>query len=339
MRRTPYLTRLIFPASLEFRNATLGLRRRVLIGDLRGTLTLPRANNDGITESFSELLPPRVKNIEFLERVYAHSPDNEVEPRIYWGQYFAWNRHDPIGTAVASVRSAALTFAPSQGGHDMSVRKVAERCLADLPAWCSRLVDWVELLTGVDADPRNPLDAAIVPPSWVSPAWVYPTASGPDYDYFNAPVVLLGSTGEHALDTTNWSKAVRAANARQDLPEIWALLRDARRAQRRRNPRRTILDAATATELIVDRQLRVRLRRDNPQALVERLMKDTWQMQRRTRLMTTLGMWLPPDLDTKLLFLRNRVVHGNAPVTRGESAAALEVAEALARRYEMPRLK
>ena len=74
-------------------------------------------------------------------------------------------------------------------------------------------------------------------------------------------------------------------------------------------------------------------------AFVDKLLKNTWQVSRRTDLMKALGMWLPAGLDTKLSELRNKVVHANATVTTLQSKEAMEVAEELARHYVMSLLK
>ena len=237
MRTPPYLNILTFPVSLEFRNSALGLRRRVKIGNLCGTLILPLANNNAIGESFSQLLAPKMKHLDFAERVYAHCHQHEPEGTLRWGGYFTYNQNDPVNTAIASVHSAVLSLSPSQSGRTLSMEQVAEECLQHFPQWCVSLTDWIELMTRDDLNVAHPLNTAFAPLHWTSTAWTHTSGSRPDYKYVNPPLHMFGSDGENAMDAGQWSDAIRAANAMRDLPEIWALLRDARSAQRRGNGR------------------------------------------------------------------------------------------------------
>ena len=309
------------------------------MGNLRGSLILPIANNDAIEKPFAELLPPRAMHVAFATQIYAQSHQSERNGAISWGRYFAYTKNDPVESAVASVHSAILAFSPTQHGRTMSVRQVAEECLEHLPQWCARLTDWIEVLTRDDLNPAHSLSAQIAPKRWTTAAWIHTSSARPEYTFVNPVLSLFGSDGKNAMGASEWSAAIRAANARRDLPEIWTLLRDARGAQRRGNGRRAVLDAATAAELIIDRQLRARLLRDNDVAFVDNLLKSTWQVSRRMDLMKSLGMWLPAGLETKLSSLRNRVGHSNAAVTRGQAIGAVDVAEDLARHYEASLLK
>jgi hypothetical protein len=338
-RPAPYLNIVRFPIPLEFHNSALGLRRRVVIGRLRGTLMLPLPNIDAIEVPFSGLLPPRAKNIDLAQRVYAQGVGGEPDVYVDWGRYFTWHKDRPAETAVASVRLAALSFPQAQPQGVMSLEEVAEECLNHIVDWCSRLVDWIEVLTGDDLDAAHPIHSALDRAPWTSTPWIYVEGDAPQYQFVNPVLRLYGSRGDNAIGPREWSTVIRSANAGRDLPEAWSLLRDARAAYRRDHGRRAVLDAATAAELIIDRQLRAKLLRRNDPPFVDKLLKGTWQVSRRLELMSALGMWLPADIDTKLSSLRNRVVHSNASVTKSDAAAAVDVAEQLARRYEPNALK
>ena len=45
------------------------------------------------------------------------------------------------------------------------------------------------------------------------------------------------------------------------------------------------------------------------------------------------NMWLPPEIQDKVMTLRNKVIHKNASVTKAQAAAAIAVVEELAARY------
>jgi hypothetical protein len=299
---------------------------------------LPRPNGAAIGKPFESLLAPRVKDVDFVVRVHLHVAASE-EPEMYWGKYFAWNQKDPEGSAIASVKHAIVSFAARQGNVTLSADSVTETCLHEFPAWSARLADWIEVLTSEDLNASHPLHVAIAEPRWMSTAWIHSDRRRPDYMFVNPPLTSIGSRGESALDAVLWTRAVRAANNRRDIPEIWALVRDARAAQRRGLGRRAVLDAATAAELIIEKQLRAHLSRVNPPAFVDKLMTSTWQVSRRIELMRSLELWLPAKIDDHLTLLRNRVVHNNAQVKKPAAKAAVDAVEQLARHYELTLLK
>lgn len=336
---TPYLNILIFPRSFQFRNRSLGLRRNIVIGNVRGSLVLPRANNAQIGAPFSQLLPPRVSNASYAEKVHAHVHQNDGEGKLRWGGYFTHNLKDPVNTAIASVHAAILTISPKQKGQTRSLQAVSDECMEHLPAWSSRLTDWIEVLTGEDLNAVHPVTATLMPERWPSTAWIHQNGSKLDYTFVNPPMVLMGSDGKNAMDEKIWSRAITAANAGRNIPDVWALIRDARAANLRDNRHRAVLDAATAAELIVDKQLRAELLRKNSLAFVDNLLKGAWQVSRRIEMMRALSMWLPVALESKLTSVRNKVVHSNAAVTESQADAAVEVAEELARRYAAELLK
>lgn len=334
MRTQRYLNILSFPVAFEFKNGALGARRRVKVGRLEGHIVLPRANNAAIGGAFAELLPPALKHMDFAARVYAQSHRHEFDSRLRWGGYFTYHPTDPVNTAVASVGAAVLAFSNRQSGEELTVHQVGEECLEHFPRWCARLRDWIEVLTRDDLNAAFPVSAAVVPERWTSTAWIrFKDNDGLDRDFINPMLHLFGSDGKNAMDASTWAKAVEAANDCREIPEVWALLRDARAAQIRNQGRRAVLDAATAVELIVNRQLRDRLLEMNPANYVEKAMKGTWQVTRRLDLMVGLGMWVPTGIDAKLTALRNRVVHANDPVTRDQAKQAVDVTEELVRHY------
>jgi hypothetical protein len=269
-----------------------------------------------------------VKDIDFAIRVESR----EENDRVRWGIYTRYNRHDQAGTAVASVGAAVLTIPALQADEEWTLERVAKACINDFPLWCARLNDWIEVLTGNDLNAAHPVDAVLDPAHWTSAAWIQSTAKDVKYEYVNPTInVVLHET--NPMDASRWSAAIRAANGGRDLPEIWVLLRDARSAQRRRQFRRAILDAATAAELIVDQELRNELLKTNAAPFVDKLLKDTWQVSRRLDLMGALGMWLPVDIHDKLTVLRNSVIHKNVVVSREQTKDALDVAYDFANHY------
>src|SRR5262245_20465663 len=113
----------------------------------------------------------------------------------------------------------------------------------------------------------------------------------------------------------------------------YGLLYETLAPQRRGLGRRAVLDAATAAELIIEKQLRSALSSSNPAPFVDKLMKSAWQVSRRMDMMRSLELWLPANIDKDLTSLRNAVVHSNLEVDRVAAKAAVHAVEELARYY------
>ena len=111
------------------------------------------------------------------------------------------NLNDPAKTAVASVSYAAMTFSAQQGDRCLSLNVLAQECLENLPAWCSCLTSWIEVLTKDDLDAAHPLPAALNPERWTTAAWVSSSGGKPKYDYVNGPVHPFVSDGKRAIGT------------------------------------------------------------------------------------------------------------------------------------------
>ena len=234
-----YLNLIHFPVACEFRHAALGVRRQIRIGALTGFINLPRPDATAIGKSFSALLPPRARDIEFAVRVFDHGTSNAWD-RLHWGKYFTYSGKDPEGTAVASVSYAAITFPAVQGGVEKPLEDVANECIDHMPEWCGRLTSWIEVLTTDDLDPAHPVRSTIDPERWTTAAWITSSGAKPDYDYVNPPLILIGSDGKNAMGREQWKAAIRGANTNAEPPEVHLLMRDARAAWMRDQGRRSI---------------------------------------------------------------------------------------------------
>jgi hypothetical protein len=95
---------------------------------------------------------------------------------------------------------------------------------------------------------------------------------------------------------------------------------------------------ATAVELVIEPALRTYLGSSLTPKQIDALLSEEWQFSKRKELMAKNGMWLPPDLQGRVMTLRNKVAHENATVTRAEAESAITVVEQLVSHYAPLRL-
>lgn len=331
-----YLNLIQFPVPCEFRNSALGHRRQVKVGSLKGNIYLPTENLSAISQGRS-LAPPPIRDVDFVAGLFDRHARNEME-RLKWGWYFSHHPKDLAGTAVATVGFAVLAFSEYQSGKSLPLATVSKECLEHLPAWCSRLVDWIEVITKDDLNSAHSIRDSIDPVRWTTAAWITSSVGRPSYCFVNPSMSIFGSSGDRAMTTLQWQVAVRGANRGTDPPDIYLLLRDARAAQMRHHRRRAILDLATAVELIIATALRARLSKAHSQSEIDRQLNQERKFWRRTALMEANGMRVPDGVRVDVMALRNKVIHENASVTQGQSAAAIRIVEELAACYTPLRL-
>lgn len=140
---------------------------------------------------------------------------------------------------------------------------------------------------------------------------------------------------DRAISTAEWDRAVAAANRGQTAPAEHILLRDAREALARDNPRRSVLSAGLGAELSLGAAVRAEVARQGaPTRRVNRSLDRLTFGQLVTSVQTFMpDLWLPPDISPKLVKKRNEAAHTNREITSADARAALDIAETLVARY------
>jgi hypothetical protein len=243
-----------------------------------------------------------------------------AESNSSWGTVV--QRRNQLPTAVL-VERLAFTTEIAGGGAD--VDQAAESIVAAMDAWWDNVRAWLELVTG-----QHLTRVAQEKTKYIgSPTPIWPLNEDGSH---GRPFSFTATVGIH-MDRTApgvtaeiFRDCVSLANHGPKL--AWILLRDARSLARADQPRRAIIDAATAAELAVTAMLDALLVSETPTEAT-RLRNGAKTMKRKLDLLASRGHPLPLSLYDDLGNKRNDAVHEGTPISPGDCRAALAEAAAV----------
>lgn len=250
--------------------------------------------------------------------------DPPVHPNLHGVPEKAWNTEDPWATKYAgfgtdnktALRRIGLELSergrPIPAWHPypenpihtaQQVAKIGGLTAACMTDWFTRVADWAEIVTGEDINHRHPIyDATTIGPGfeyWDGTKW----QTGGFRAMTPTPVALTQVSFQAILD--------RVADFVEPPVEL-QLARDSIAAVRREDPRKAILDAATAVEVCI-----IRLVAATERATGKRCKgKDAGGITPRSKWLELHNPdYAPHPKLSDLTRARNKVIHA------GESAA------------------
>lgn len=235
--------------------------------------------------------------------------------------------------ASVAYLSRAVAVSTYDGPEDDDVRTAfAAETNEAVHAWFGALVAWLEAISGkvigepqVTVEPPHPADRDAVVIDGSGRATHFVEAAHGGRLFINADATL-------SLD--DWTTAAHFVATDAPVPLAHDVLREARRAQRRRDGRRAVIDAASASEVALSESIRQHLE-DAPRDAIDRQLRrmsgvaelyDFHVLAVRHVTVVSHGR-----LASDLAGLRNVVAHAGHRPTTDEVERALAVAEALVR--------
>jgi hypothetical protein len=272
--------------------------------------------------------PPRLRGIKWFTTVNDHYSQDS------WFGWGSFHRGGPNAESwLAHVDSAVLrVVAPDVS--DQGLQDIGLAINRSIYEWYLLLRDWLEALTCVDLGHEH-AEVLASGRSPVETAWWVATSRTPaerGYSLVNPPITIRLRDSPH-VHKNAWQRAVREANAGRLPPDAHLLLRDARAAANRRLLRRCVLDAATATEVVLSPLLVGLLDKAVGPSARQALVSDQTAISRKIPALVGLGISLPAHLQRDLFNLRNKVIHAGRNPATGEARKALEAASAVLRTH------
>lgn len=176
----------------------------------------------------------------------------------------------------------------------------------ELRTWLTILMAWLRVLTGQDLRHDAPL-------FWdrpdMTPGWFYVRQDGQVLgEYFSASGHQQPYPGSTATETEDWQRSLEFASQGTPPDEARTFLQDASGSLGRKQARRCVLDASTASELVLTKALRARILDKNEEATADILL-DRASLGRKVELCKKFGVWCPRQFTDRVTSVRNDVVH------------------------------
>ncbi|WP_416430398.1 hypothetical protein [Paenarthrobacter nicotinovorans] len=241
-----------------------------------------------------------------LEGVSVPAQNPESKETLVWSQRFAAFTPGPDSASTALCRIVVQT---QSSGNPDSERYDLSRIIG---LWFDAVRTWVEAVTGQDLDPNHRVYTAVV--HGANLLFVDPprTSDGPVGMTLTTPQIL-------PLSAENWHAILGFVAAGTEIPLEEQLSRDSRAAFARGHLRRSIIDAASAAEIVLHRVLSAQASPgDMPNGALRRKL-ETLDKQPLGGLVT-LARAANLDLGIELDALEELSEVRNAAIHRGEDA-------------------
>jgi hypothetical protein len=181
---------------------------------------------------------------------------------------------------------------------------------ADIYGWFGKLTDWLQAYTLQVLTPQSTDEGT---PSRSIRAWRIVNGRSEEAAYIpprrhpHVPASIL-------VTPSIWAASVRRSSVGDELPLSWQLLGDGLRALHADHPRRAVIEAFTALEVMLREAIRRRVELCDDPPVANVIVKQRNTLWPLVNMAKDLGIELPEDLTKRLVEMRNSVVHrGNLP--------------------------
>jgi hypothetical protein len=304
-----------FPVPVALAAAAIGTTQPALIGGVSGTIDLPRPPLGTYTPDgpWPRLQPPTA-----LVPALITSAD-----QIAWG---APHTIPPPPTPIeyCFVEACLLSFEVDAN----EANKLADAIRAELGVWTARLSDWLQAHSNqplsAERPPVRTRDLLSTTQFYVGDATT-PTRIARDQAGHTA--VFFDANPAYA-SSTQWAMAVTNASAKKDLPLEYRFLCDAFTALRAFDFRRSLLDSATAVELVAANLLETELKKfATHQGLQDFIVRRFDSLDGTVQVLRALSVTLTTDNYAENLSRpRAKAIHAGEQPTHAVARRAFDLA-------------
>jgi hypothetical protein len=317
----------VLPVSLAVQSALFGREYEVNVAGLDGVILLPRvAWSDDDQPS---LVAPSIDSLTDEER---RSWIEQLGFRP-WGYPASWNSatrsvdHGTVDMIVFRftnfVDDSLIYSNFDSKGRGRPHSDVLDTLFSCVGGWFDALRTWVAVLTQQDTDiGGGPLRSEMTRGRGLA-AWTVDGSTISRPAHSNVTDVVLRQTAPMAASTFELVLRLVARDASP--PAEHLLLVSARAALNRGEHRHAVIEAATATELALNRLFDTALRR-LARSSREALLGEPRTLGRLAPLVGRMGIALPDNIVNNVVTPRNAVMHHNAVVSRVVASNAIDTA-------------
>lgn len=278
------------------------------------------------------LVPPVVEHLPTRRGQGIHASDGlSWENGVPWGDVASWRPADrKFGSAW--VNCVAVEFALPKGSFDYldstgSLGPPHGGTVAELfrnvDSWFLDLLAWVGVARDHDTDHLEPLNLGEAPGQGLTIRSV--ESDGRVSSLTSSTELSISMSNVEPVNLATWRSLLRLVDAGTRPHDSHLLLRGAHIARRRDYRRRAVIDAGTATELVLaEWNVRSNGNRQPPRGRFKTL---GWYVIQASAV-------VPNNAMADLVNIRNNAVHNNYTPTRAEMIEALNIASTIVNAVE-----
>jgi hypothetical protein len=319
MKRGPYPLEAAveLPASLLFGSEFVGLLKPATIGGVDVHVALPNFNfePDKEYDVFTVVLHPRAhaKWVEHYEKPSAGD-------RAPFGKVTIWHPSEPNGGIKQFWTQRLLLLSKSK-----VTEAEARKLLHAVDKWVLLLDKWIEVFTRTDLREREVEVTQYGASAYV---WLYrgKDRKGKTVSSHKPTGMVVKAHSPLAITPRQWGQILKKASGGAALPEAHLFLRDARRELGSKRYRRSVLDAATATEVALAK-LRDDALLSSDQKVGAYVQESAQQVRRLVEFLKAVGQKLPDAIVQEVGTPRNRAIHEGKDPDKATATKALMKAE------------
>lgn len=318
----------VLPSPIGLLPGCFGKRYATRLWGRHVIMSLPRLKWDEVTNK-PVVLAPVIDELPLTRGSGVVIPGHE--DGIVWGKSGSWwtnSRRLPgawLDTVALefTIPDRDIDFLDSKNGLGSPTGATVQTLFREVDMWFEGLLEWVGVAADQDTDYRDPLPDSRVEGVGLTIRAVSATRGRSSARSATTTAVLSRPAG--MLSLHKFRRVVSLANRGESPSDSRLLLRDAYLDMRRRRLRKAVIDAGTATELVL----------------------GSWNRanQVTVRAKATLGEHvaattapIPDDTTTGLVKIRNDAVHSNVVPTAMQTRRALAITAAVLDAVEPLRL-
>ena len=201
----------------------------------------------------------------------------------------------------------------------------ARKLLHAVDKWVLLLDKWIEVFTRTDLRERG---IEVTQHGAAAHVWLYrgKDKKGNTVSSHKPTGMVVTAFSPLAITPRQWGQILKKASCGATLPEAHLFLRDARRELGSKRYRRSVLDAATATEVALTKLRDDALANSDPKvgAYVQ---ENSQQVRRLVEFLKAVGLTLPDAIVQEVGTPRNRAIHEGKDPDKSTATKALAKAE------------
>lgn len=299
------------PKSLELSGSLVGIMAKSKIYGIDTSIYTPGFYKRRLQDDFRPKIP--VATAADWEKHFSSPPHDKKRP---WGGVNSWQK----GKGAKGIKSFSVKRLLAIT-DDTITPYMAQQLYHSLDDWAKLLCDWYEVYFQIDT--RNTIEVDQHSKDHEGVAVNSQGKFANQLKCRHTITIKLSRGGELQMKPTDWNRILDLTAQQTAPPEAHILLRDSRIELRKKNYRRSVLDAATAAEMALIELRDSTLVNTEPKisSLVKKKYKGIFELVDYLKKTT---VTIPEDIVKEVARPRNKAIHQGIMPNKDEAMACLK---------------